>query len=239
MSVEGWSLSSHDPNLCPESTEGIFSIWQYLRISRQVSPVSCCSIVETCSSYHPPLRCWELGSIIRIHSDDWVEACVLPILLYGVENWVLSSESIRMIDSFQGEIPKRILCLPKWYSNTAAIVALGWNSLHSICTIKKLRFLHIVMTNQESICHRAFSVMADDVESFSLVRECRELELRYNSTFTSAILCAKEQEKVNIIRNAQRNICKIDQSALLQKASTYPLIPNSDCQVCWMEKALG
>ena len=143
-----------------------------------------------------------------------------------------------MIDSFQGEITKRILHFPKWYSNTAAIVALGWKSLHSICT-RKLRFLHRVMTNQENICHHAFSAMADNIESLSLVRECRELELRYNSTFTSAILCAMEQEKVNIIRNAQRNICKIDQSLLLQKASTYPLIPNSDCQVCWMEKALG
>ena len=131
----------------------------------KLSPVSCCSIVET---------------------------CVLPVLLYGVENWVLSPESIRMLDSFQGEIAKRILRLPKWYSNTAAIVALGWNSLHYVCTIRKLRFLHRVMTNQESICHRAFSAMVDDVESLSLVRECRELELRYNSTFTSAILCAKE-----------------------------------------------
>ena len=80
------------------------------------------------------------------------------------------------------------------------------------------------MTNQESICHRAFSAMADDVESLSLVRECRELELRYNSTFTSAILCAKEKEKVNIIRNAQSNICKMDQSLLLQKSSTYPFL---------------
>ena len=153
----------------------------------KLSPVSCCSIVET---------------------------CVLPVLLYGVENCVLSPESIRTLDSFQGEIAKRILHLSKWYSNTAAIVAPGWNSFHYVCTIRKLRYLHRVMTNQESICHRAFSAMVDDVESLSLVRECRELELRYNSTFTSAILCAKEQEGVNIIRNAQKSICKIDQSLL-------------------------
>ena len=79
----------------------------------------------------------------------------------------------------EGEIAKRILQLPKSYSNTAAIVALGWNSLHSVCTIRKLKFLHRVMTNEESICHRAFSAMVDDVETLSLVRECRELEERY------------------------------------------------------------
>ena len=50
------------------------------------------------------------------------------------------------------------------------------------------------MTNEESICHRAFSAMVDDVETLSLVRECRELEERYKSNFTSAILSAKEPE---------------------------------------------
>ena len=35
------------------------------------------------------------------------------------------------------------------------------------------------MTNEESICHRAFSATVDDVEAISLVRECRELEERY------------------------------------------------------------
>ena len=103
-----------------------------------LSPISCCSIVET---------------------------CVIPILLYGIENWVMSPESIRMLECFQGEVAKRILQLPKWYSNTAASVALGWNSLHSVCTIRKLRFLLRVMTNEESICHRAFSAMVDDVEA--------------------------------------------------------------------------
>ena len=131
----------------------------------KLSPISCCSIVET---------------------------CVIPILLYGVENWVMSPESIRMLECFQGEVAKRILQLPKWYSNTASSVALGWNSLHSVCTIRKLRFLLRVMTNEESICHRAFSAMVDDVEALCLVRECRELEERYNSNFTSQILNAKE-----------------------------------------------
>ena len=46
------------------------------------------------------------------------------------------------------------------------------------------------MTNQQSICHRAFSAMVDDVESLSLLRECRE---RYKTNFTSAILSATEK----------------------------------------------
>ena len=81
------------------------------------------------------------------------------------------------------------------------------------------------MTNEESICHRAFSAMVDDVETLSLVRECRELEERYKSNFTSAILSAKESEDgLDIIRNAQNIINKKDQSLLLLKASKYQFV---------------
>ena len=136
----------------------------------------------------------------------------------------MSPESIQMLESFQGDIAKRILQLPKWYSNTAAIIALGWNTLHSVCTIRKLKFLHRVITNQESICHRVFSATVDDVESLSLVRECRELEQRYKSNFTSTILCAHGEDGLDIIQNTQKSIFKIDQSLLLQKASEYPFL---------------
>ena len=166
----------------------------------------------------------QISTVKKFTEDNFsiVETCILPILLYGVENWVLSPESIRMLESFQGEIAKRILQLPKWYSNTAAIVALGQNSLHSVCTIRKLRFLNRVMTNEQSICHRAFSAMVDDVESLSLVRECRDLEERYKTNFTSAILSAIDQDGLDIIRTAQKSINKIDQSLLLQKIFKYP-----------------
>ena len=63
------------------------------------------------------------------------------------------------------------------------------------------------MTNEESVCHRAVSAMVDDVEALGLVRECRELEERYKSNFTSEILSANDPaDGLNIIRNAQKNI---------------------------------
>ena len=64
--------------------------------------------------------------------------------------------------------------------------------------------------------------MVDDVETLSLVRECRELEERYKSNFTSDILSANElAEGLNIIRNAQKIINKKDQLLLLQKVSKH------------------
>ena len=185
-------------NRIQKARKAYFQFGSIYAFQGKLSPVSCCSIVET---------------------------CVLPILLYGVENWVLSPESIRMLECFQREIAKRILKLPKWYSNSAAIIALGWNSLHSVCTIRKLRFLQRVMTNEESICHRAFSALVDNAEALSLVRECRELEERYKSNFTSEILSANEPaDGLDIIRSALKIINKKDQLLLLQKISKYQFV---------------
>ena len=174
-----------------------FPSLQRRRVARVYVMVTKCPqlVVITCRLYTAPARLYTLflfgsiyafqGTLSPVSCCSIVETCILPILLYGVENWVLSPESIGMLKSFQGEIAKRILQLPKWYSNTAATVALGQNSLHSVCTIRKLRCLNRVITNEKSICHRAFSAMVDDVESLSIVRECRELEERYKTNLTT------------------------------------------------------
>ena len=106
-------------------------------------------------------------------------------MLYGVENWILCGTSLQKLEKFQGEMAKRILKLPKWFSNTAAKIALGWHSMHSICTIRKLKYLSRMMALEDGISHRAFCSLVDDVESLCLVKECRELEGRYGVDFTS------------------------------------------------------
>ena len=73
------------------------------------------------------------GNLSPLASSSIFQLCVLPILLYGVENWIISPESLQQLESFQGEVAKRILKLPRWYSNTAACLALDWKSLHSVC----------------------------------------------------------------------------------------------------------
>ena len=78
--------------------------------------------------------------------------------------------------------------MPKWYSKKLPVYwALGLNSIHSVCAITKLKFLHRVYNkiNEENICYQVYSAMVDDVETLSHVRECRELEERYESDFTT------------------------------------------------------
>ena len=57
------------------------------------------------------------GNLSPVSISSIVQHCVLPVLLYGVE---MSTESLKKLECFQGEIAKRILKLPKWFSNTAA-----------------------------------------------------------------------------------------------------------------------
>ena len=83
------------------------------------------------------------AKLLRTHASDyWWHAlrqgqqCRVSVSAHA-RTWSLSPESIRILECFQEEIAKTILELPKWYSNTAASMALCWISLHSICTIKK------------------------------------------------------------------------------------------------------
>ena len=49
------------------------------------------------------------GNLSPVSISSIVQHCVLPVLLYGVENWVISTESLKKLECFQGEIAKRIL----------------------------------------------------------------------------------------------------------------------------------
>ena len=97
----------------------------------------------------------------------------------------MSAESIKMLECFQGEVAKLILQLPKWYSNTAAKVTLGWSSLHATCTIIDQEATFSTLSDGERRKHHAFAALVDDVEALSLVKECREPEERYKPSFTS------------------------------------------------------
>ena len=78
------------------------------------------------------------------------------------------------------------------------------------------------MTNVESICYRTFLAMADDKEALSLVRECRELEERYSSNFTTEILITSEPEdNADTIEEAERTITKKDRALLSNQGSKY------------------
>ena len=51
------------------------------------------------------------GDLSPLSSRSVVETCVIPVLLFGSENWLLNRAMISSLEAFQGEIAKKIL---KW-----------------------------------------------------------------------------------------------------------------------------
>ena len=73
-------------------------------------------------------------------------ACILPILLYGCENWILNDSLLDRLDCFQAWVGKRILSLTKFHNNTIIPVALDLPSTRSVILMKKLKFLAKLMS---------------------------------------------------------------------------------------------
>ena len=106
-------LSFNDRRSDSESEKSFLPTWQYLCLPGKPEPTLLFLDCADVCSPHPPLQSGKLGR--------------------------LTSESIKKLECFQGEIAKRILQMPKQYSNKVACTALGF---HSTCTIRKLKFLH-------------------------------------------------------------------------------------------------
>ena len=61
------------------------------------------------------------GDICPLSSKSVLECCVIPVLLYGCENWILTEPLCQKLESLQSELVKRML---KHLSNTAALTTL-------------------------------------------------------------------------------------------------------------------
>ena len=102
------------------------------------------------------------------------------------------TNSLKKLESFQGELAKRILKLPlsQWYipkhSNNVLLLD-GIQSFSSACAVRKLKYLSKIATisKENNIAnYRAFSSLVDDVESLCIVKECRELEGQHGALTT-------------------------------------------------------
>ena len=109
------------------------------------------------------------------------------------ESWVLNSTLLLKLESFQAELGKRILRLPKHTSNTIPLLALNWPSMCSSIVCSKLTLLQSVFNDDltHSLRSQVFnSIAASDVISLSIVKQCKFLEENFgsNSNFTDEVL---------------------------------------------------
>ena len=78
------------------------------------------------------------GKLNPLSGKTIFDTCVVPVLLYGSENWILTDSHLDQLEAFQGEIGRRILKLSRFHSTLATRVALKWPSVAARILTRKL-----------------------------------------------------------------------------------------------------
>ena len=82
---------------------------------------------------------------------------------------ILTPVLVDRLESFQGELAKRILCWPKHRSNTAATLAVGLHSVKSKVLEAKLSFLQKILDRgSECVSGRVVEAMEGRLELGSM-----------------------------------------------------------------------
>ena len=123
-----------------------------------------------------------------LSSHSIVESYILPVLLYGSENWVLNHSL--SLESFQAELGRHVLKLPKFSSNTAPLLVLNWPTMCGRVLCNKLLFLiRVCRGKSTSLSTQVFrSVAVSDVTSMSIVKQCHFFDSILDTQFTNEAL---------------------------------------------------
>ena len=128
-----------------------------------------------------------------LSSSELFEVCVLPVCLYGSENWILTEPMISSLDQFQGELGKKILNLPKHHSNLIPLVALQWPTMRLRILHRKISFLwRLLHPKKVSISVEVFNCLREKDSEPLVIQQCKFLEQVYKTNLTEVIL---QQEK--------------------------------------------
>ena len=91
------------------------------------------------------------GQLNPISGRSIYETCVIPTLLFGCENWVLTDSMLHQLESFQGEIKRRILKLSRHHSTLSTRLGLRLPSITARILISKLSLLTKLSEGEGSI----------------------------------------------------------------------------------------
>ena len=88
------------------------------------------------------------------------------------------------------------------------------------CLCAKLSFLHRICSSEsDTLCSEVYKTLTyPDIESISLVKQCRLLELPYSSNFTSEILT----NPTICMRSLKKRVIQIDRTLQLNQAKDHP-----------------
>ena len=147
------------------------------------------------------------GALNPLSGHSLFSTFVLPILLYGCENWVLTESLLSTLEKFQVEIGRRILRLSKFHSDLCVFIALRWPRMRVYILLRKLTFLvKQLQPTSDSLSSRVFYTLAsEDVCRISLVQQCQLLKLDLGTSIVTQ--CLNEPENViTILQEAKEAV---------------------------------
>ena len=153
------------------------------------------------------------GQLNPISGRSIYETCVIPVLLFGCENWVLTDSMLHQLESFQGEIGRRILKLTRHHSTLSTRLALRWPSVTARVLISKLSLMSKLSERWDSIGGQIFSGLPQ--ESLKLVWECRCLEEKLSCQGCTDALLSSQSSR----REMRREILQIDWDVCITEAA--------------------
>ena len=155
------------------------------------------------------------GQLNPISGKSIYETCVIPTLLFGCENWVLTNSMLHQLESFQGEIGRWILKLSRHHSTLLTRLGLRWPSITARILIFKLSLLTKLSEEEGSIGSQIFSRLPQG--SLRLVQECRHLEEKLSYQGCSDSLLNSQSS----LREKKRKILKTDWDSCITEASDH------------------
>ena len=100
------------------------------------------------------------GALNPLSGRSLFSTFVLPILLYGSANWILTESPLTTLEKFQAEIGRRILRLPKFHSDLSVVIALRWSRMRVCILLRKLTFLvKLLQSTSDNLSSRVFHTL--------------------------------------------------------------------------------
>ena len=111
-----------------------------------------------------------------------------------------------------------MLKLPKTTANNIPLLAMDLPTMRSRILTSKLIFLHKLANGEDSLGSQAFrSIAPNGIESMSIVRQCRFLELPYSSDLTSTVLSSNDLSPFSI----KKRVKELDHSYIFSNANGH------------------
>ena len=156
------------------------------------------------------------GKFNPISGKTIFDTCVIPILLFGSKNWILTDPLVDQLEAFQGKIGRIILKVSKFHLTISTRLALTWPSIATRIFILKLSLLLKISSDVGSIGSRIYSnLTAKDSQSLKMLQERKSLGDKLSCLgATNTVLNAEASMK-----EVKRRILKVDWDACLSTAS--------------------